>query len=139
MTRMLCPTANTARVWPFLPKVRSRCRYRAGRYPSVQRTAAQPGNGDQTLELLTERADHPVDLDIEALDIGRELIDVVQMHPQHQRVVGAETSLQRAPQLRDLRSHPGLRQLRQGLDITDADDQRFEHLPRRDPPDVGDH
>ena len=72
------------------------------------------------MELGTERADHPVHLDVEALDRGRELVDVVQVHPQHQRVVGTETSFQGPPQLRDLRPHPGARQPGEGIDVADA-------------------
>jgi hypothetical protein len=98
-----------------------------------------PGNGDQPLQLLTERADHPVDLDVQALDRGRELVDVIQVHPQHQRVMGAETPLQRPAQLRDLRPQPGARQLGEGVDIADTGDERLEHLPGRHPEDVRDH
>jgi hypothetical protein len=98
-----------------------------------------PGNGDQPPQLLTERADHPVHLEVEALDGGRELVDVVQVHPQHQRVMGAEAPLQRPAQLRDLGSHPGACQLGEGVGVADAGDERFEHLPGRHPEDVGDH
>jgi hypothetical protein len=85
---------------------------------------AHAGDGDQPPQLLTERADHPVHLDVETLDHDRELVDVIQVHPQHQRVVGTETSVQGPPQLRDLRPHPGARQPGEGIDVADAGDQR---------------
>ena len=60
--------------------------------------AAHPGNRDQVLELFTERADHSVHLLVQPHDIGRELVDVIQVHPQHQRVVGIEPALQGLPE-----------------------------------------
>jgi hypothetical protein len=49
-----------------------------------------PRDRDQPLELLTERADHPVNLDVESRDVGRELVDVIdvviEVQAQHQRV-----------------------------------------------------
>ena len=64
---------------------------------------------------------------------------MVQVHPQHQRVMGIEAPLQRPAQLRDLGSHPGACQLGKGVEVADAGDERFEHLPGRHPEDVGDH
>jgi hypothetical protein len=64
---------------------------------------------------------------------------VIQVHPQHQRVVGTETSFHGPPQLRDLRPHPGPRQPGEGIDVADTGDQRFEHLPGGHAQDVRDH
>ena len=97
---------------------------------------AHAGDGDQVPKLLTERADHPVDFDVEALDGGRELVNVVKVHAQHQRVMSIKAPLQSPPQLRDLRPHPGVRQVGEVVDVAHPTDERFEHLPGRDPQDV---
>ena len=97
---------------------------------------AHSGNGDQPLQYATERADHPVDLAVEPVDADRELVDVFQVHPQHQRVMGAEPALQGLPQLRDLGPHPSAGQLSQRGHVPHPGDQRLQHLPGRDPEDV---
>jgi|tagenome__1003787_1003787.scaffolds.fasta_scaffold20930377_2 hypothetical protein len=62
-----------------------------------RRAGAQAGNGPEQLNRLGERGELGLQLRIEPVDGGGEVVDVVQQHAQQQRVVLADPALQRQP------------------------------------------
>jgi len=80
--------------------------------------------------VLSERVDALVDLLVDRVDHAAEVIDVVEVHPQHQRVVLIEAALQREAELTDLGAHPGEGHLRHHRGVALAGHERVEHPPR---------
>ena len=63
-----------------------------------------------------------------------QLVDVVQVHPQQQRVVVVEAAHQGLAQLGDLGPHAGQGHVGQHLGVAFAGDQRLQHPPARPRP-----
>jgi hypothetical protein len=104
-----------------------------GRAPPYPRDGAQPPG------LLIERGDHLLHLGIQTLDGRAQVVDVVQVHLEQERVVRTEPALQCAAELGDLGPHPGAGHVRQHLGVPRPRDERLEHLPGRLAEHVGDH
>jgi hypothetical protein len=100
---------------------------------------ADAGDGHKPAHLVSERGDHPVHLGVEAVDTGAQMIDVGQVHADHQGVVLVEATQQRLAQLGDPRPHPGQGHIGEDLGVAFPCDERFEHPPRRLTHHVGDH
>ncbi len=98
-----------------------------------------PGDRQESGGGLSKRGHEPVDPGAEALDDRRELVDVVEVHAQHQGVVVLEVADHGLAQLGDLGAHPDQGHLGQHLGVSLAGDQRLQHPPARLAQHVGGH
>jgi hypothetical protein len=76
---------------------------------------SDPRDRDQVAELPVERDGAVLDPGVDRREVLVELIDVVQVHPQENRVVVAEPAAQRQGELVDLGPHTSLGELREHL------------------------
>ena len=81
--------------------------------------------------MFSERDETLVDLHVDLVDHAGEVIDVVEVHAQQQRVVPVEAALQRQAQLADPGTHPGQSHIGHHLDVALAGHERIEHPSRR--------
>ena len=89
------------------------------------------GDRAQQLDDLRVRGERQLDALAQVLDCGVERVDVREELGDHDAVMlDLEAAGERLAQLRNLRAHPGLRELGQLLGIADARQERFEHRPR---------
>jgi hypothetical protein len=79
--------------------------------------------------LIIKRGHHLGDPGIETVDAVGEMVDVGQVHGDHQGVVVVEASQQGPAQLGDPGAHPGQRHVRQDVGVAFAVDQRSQHPP----------
>ncbi len=86
-----------------------------------------------------ERADQLVDLAVQPPDHPAQVVDVLQVHPCQQRVMGAEPPRTRHRQVGELLAPRPTGQLGQHPRVTLPGNQRLHHRPRRARGDAGGH
>jgi hypothetical protein len=92
---------------------------------------ADAGDGVEPITGLTERGDHPVDLDVEGGDRPLQVLDVVEDDTQHDGMVSVEPAPQRLAQQRNLAAQLSPGQFGKRVGITLTADQGAQHRPPR--------
>ncbi len=100
---------------------------------------ADPGDGDQQVDLLPQRLQLPVDLLTQAGDPVVGLIDSTQHRGDHERVVLAEATRQGTGQQGDFALEAAQGEVGEDARVAFACDQGVEHGPRGAAGDVADH
>jgi hypothetical protein len=101
--------------------------------------ASHPRDGAQPADLLSERGHEPLDLLVQLLDPGSQMVDVLEVHAQQEVVVLSEAPLEREPQVGNLGPHPATCVVGQHRRVLLSGEQPVEHVAGRLTEDVGHH